>query len=330
MMKTTLGTLATVLCGALAVASCTMKNQEAPPLTGPSELGTSVTVAVSPDILTQDGASQSVVTVTVRGPEGQPLANVSLRAEIRFNGQAVDFGLLSAKSIVTGADGRATLVYTAPAAVSGTESLVDIAVTPIGTNAVSSVTRSATIRLVPPGIVVPPSGLTPAFTFSPESPSEGQAVLFSARTSQSPANNPITQYSWEFGDGGAASGIEATHAFIGSGTYFVRLTIRDAAGRSASVTQGVTVGQGAAPAAEFTFSPTDPVTNEAVHFNASATVAAPGRRIVSYRWDYGDGTSDSGVQVAHAFSAVRTYTVTLVVTDDIGRVGTKSTTVQVR
>jgi PKD repeat protein len=314
---------------AVTGAGCTMKNQEAPPLTGPSEFGTSVTVAVSPDVLAQDGASQSVVTVTVRNASGQPLANLPLRAEITVNGQAADFGSLSAKSIVSGADGRATVVYTAPANASGVESIVNIAVTPLSGSYGNQEPRTAAIRLVPPGIVVPPSGLQPAFTVSPENPVEGQGALFSARSSSSPANNPITQYSWDFGDGRTATGIDVTATFNTPGTYFVSLTVRDAVGRSASTTKPVTVGQGTAPTAAFTFSPTDPVANEAVHFNAAASTAGPGRQIVSYRWDYGDGTSDSGRQVAHAFSAVRNYTVTLTITDDIGRTATTSTTVQI-
>ena len=64
---------------AVIAASCTMKDQEAPPLTGPSEFGTSVNVGVTPDVLQQDGASQSVVAVTVLDSAGQPLANVPLR-----------------------------------------------------------------------------------------------------------------------------------------------------------------------------------------------------------------------------------------------------------
>ena len=49
---------ACVVALAVLAASCTMKNQDAPPLTGPSEFGTSVTVAVSPDVLALDGAAE--------------------------------------------------------------------------------------------------------------------------------------------------------------------------------------------------------------------------------------------------------------------------------
>ena len=110
--KTFVSALAVVMLAALS--ACTLKKQETPSLTGPSELGTSVTINVTPDVLSQDGASQSLVTITVRDQNGQPVRNQSLRAEIFINGLIVDFGTLSARNVVTDANGRATLVYTAP------------------------------------------------------------------------------------------------------------------------------------------------------------------------------------------------------------------------
>lgn len=323
--------LSALALAATLVASCTMKDQEAPPLTGPSEFGTAVTVQVSPDILSQDGASQSVVTVTVRNAAGQTVSGVPLRAEIRVNGQTADFGTLSARSIVTNGDGRATLVYTAPSVIANVESLVDIVVTPIGNNYANAVSRNATIRLVPPGVVLPPSGLNPAFTFSPPAPGQGQNVFFDADSSTAPATNPITLYRWDFGDGATATGETATHAFGAPGTFFVRLTVSDIQGRSASTTQSVTVTAGAAPTASFTFSPTPALRNAVIHFNASGSTAAPGRTIVSYRWDYGDGSAgESGVQVAHVYGVAGTYTVTLLVTDDVGRTSVTNRTVTVQ
>jgi chitodextrinase len=329
-----------VTTGAMAMAvaagsACTMKSQEAPPITGPSSFATSVTVAPSPDILTQDGASQSVVTVTARDANGQPLRNVSMRAEISVGGITADHGTLSARNIVTGSDGRATLVYTAPVLVPGATATslgVDIAVTPIGTDYNNSQTSYATIRLVPPGNTPLPSGLDPRFTFSPTAPAEFQSVMFDASASTSLATNPIASYSWDFGDGSTGSGRTATHAYTKPGTYFVRLTISDTLGRSASTTQTLTVGQAAAPTANFVFSPTDPKANQSINFNASASTAASGRRIVSYTWDYGDGSpidTHTSPITSHTYGTARTYTVTLVVTDDIGRTSTRSTTVTV-
>src|SRR5687767_3237517 len=101
---------------AATAASCTMKSQEAPDLTGPSEHFQSITVSVTPDVLSQDGGSQSVITMIARGPNGESLRNVSMRVEIHVNGTPVDFGSLSARNVVTNSEGRATAVYTAPSA----------------------------------------------------------------------------------------------------------------------------------------------------------------------------------------------------------------------
>lgn len=310
----------------LATASCTMKSQEAPPLTGPSEFGTSIGVAATPDVLQLDGASQAVVVVTVRDAGSQPLRNVPLRADISLGGQVVDFGSLSSKSLVTNNEGRATIVYTAPASTGESEAIVDIEITPIGSNYQNTLPRSASIRLVPTGIRVPPSDLTPAFTFSPDAPVERQNVLFDASTS----SGSIAQYKWDFGNGSTGSGETTTHAFSGPGVYFVRLTLVDGLGRSASTTRSVTVGQGAVPSASFTFSPTDPVVGDLVNVNGTQSTAATGRRIVSWAWNFGNGESASGPLAAVRYTSARTYTITLTVTDDIGRTNTTSRTLQVK
>src|SRR4051812_33349972 len=139
-MKRTLSLNATALTTVLlaVAAGCTMKNQPTPPLTGPSEYGTGITVSATPDAITQDGASQSLITVSASDSNGKPLRNLSLRTEIFFGGTRVDFGSLSARNIVTDANGKATLVYTAPSSPAGfgvdNGNTVQIAVTPLGTN----------------------------------------------------------------------------------------------------------------------------------------------------------------------------------------------------
>ena len=84
---------------ALVASGCTMEKQETPDLSGPSEFGTSIVVTVSPDILTQDGSSQSMVTVTASDPNG-PRRGMNLRAEINVGGIPADFGTLSQRSLV--------------------------------------------------------------------------------------------------------------------------------------------------------------------------------------------------------------------------------------
>ena len=321
---------------AALTAACTMKKQEEPEFAGPSEFATSISISVTPDVITQDGASQSVVTVTARGPNNEVLTNVPLRAEILVDGVATDFGTLSARNLVTGPDGRATLVYTAPSGASGLSvdafTVVDIGITPIGSNFGNTNTRFASLRLVPRGTIVVPANLQPTFTVSNSAPGEGENVLFDASASTAPNNNPIAQYLWDFGDGTTGSGRIISHAFTRSGTFSVTLTLVDTLGRTAQTARTVTVIASANPTANFVSSPTSPARNSAVTFNASASTAASGRRIVSYSWDFGDPndrTAAEGVQASHVYTAPGTYTVTLTVTDDRGRVGTSSRTVTV-
>ena len=308
---------------AFAAAGCTMKSQEAPPLSGPSEYGTSIGISIAPDVLTQDGASQSLVSIMARDSNGKPLRNVSLRAEIEVGGVRADFGSLSARNLVTGADGRASLVYTAPGAPSAFSvdngTVVNISITPVGTDFNNSSTRTGAIRLVPPGVVVPPDGLRPNFTFTPAAPTDNQTVLFDASTSASAAGNGIVNYAWNFGDGDRGSGVTVSHEFAAPGSYVVTLTISDAFGRSAQKSTNITVGAGLNPTAAFTSSPTDPAPNQQVNFNASQSKPTPGRAITRYDWDFGDGTFGQGLITAHTYTRAGTYKVLLTVTDDSGK-----------
>jgi PKD repeat protein len=307
---------------ALGLVGCTVHKQDTPSLSGPSELGMSVTVTVSPDVLTQDGASQSLVTVTVRDATGQPVRNVPLRAEITVNNIITDFGTLSARNVVTDANGRATVTYTAPAAPpinvdNGT--IVGIDVTPSGTNFGNQVAiHTATIRLVPPGVLGPPStGLSPSFTASTLAPTDQQSVIFDASTSTSTGAS-VTAYQWNFGDGSTGSGITITHAFNTAGTYVVTLTITDSIGRTNSTSQTLTVSAVTLGLPVFTTSPDSPIVGQDIFFTSTTLIGSNGRPITSYSWDFGDGTPGGGRSTTHSYASVGTFTVLLTITDDQG------------
>jgi PKD repeat protein len=322
---------------ALLAAACTMKKQETPSLTGPSELGTAITITVSPDQLAQDGASQSLVTIVARDNNGQPARNLSLRAEIAVmdlsTGAEVltDFGTLSARSVVTDSNGRAPLVYTAPAAPAGPApaTTVEIRVTPIGTDFGNATPRQVSINVVPPGVVIPPpTGLAANFTFSPGAPTDHQTVIFDASTSTA-ANASIVTYQWNFGDGSAASGITAQHAFNTGGSFTVTLTVTDSIGRTNSKAQTVTVSTVTLTPPNITFSPLTPNAAQQVFFTSTTTLGSNGHRLVGYDWNFGDGTSGSGQSTSHTFATAGTFTVILTVTDDQGHTATNTVSVTV-
>jgi PKD repeat protein len=309
---------------ALVLTACTVHKTETPALTGPSGLGSNITVAVSPDVLSQDGASQSLVTITAIDNVGQPLRNASMRADIAVGGVLTDFGRLSARNIVTDASGRASLIYTAPPApaiIVGNGTKVDIQITPLDGNFDNANPRVASILLVPPGIIpAPVSPLIPSFTVP--SLNVGDPGVFSAVVVDSKGANAVFQvasFQWNFGDGGTASGQSATHTYTRIGTFPVTLTITDSLGRTNFITQSITIGQGVLPTASFVASPGSPVINQTINFNASGSMPAPGHVIADYAWTFGDGTSGGGAIVTHSYSQAGTYTVTLQVTDEVGR-----------
>jgi PKD repeat protein len=322
----------------LAVGACTVHKAEAPPpLSGPSGFSLSVTVTAIPDTINFDGGSQASVRISAIGPDGRPKSGVSLRVDMFVNGVPQDFGTLSARTVVTNADGIATVVYTAPPTPPGSNfgtclglsgTCVEIVATPTGTAFDAANPQSVRIRLVPPGVILPPASTpTAAFTFSPSPVVANQAVIFDASSSQPGSGaSQIVDYSWNFGDGSTGSGRTITHTFDLSAAHSVTLTVTNDRGLSSSTTQSISVGAGALPTPNFTFSPASPRVNDTVFFNGSTSTAGAGHTITSFRWAFGDGTTGSGATTQHIYTVASTYNVQLTVTDEAGQSVTSAPT----
>lgn len=319
----------------LANAACTVQDTPAPPLAGPSGFALNIVIQAVPDTIQRDGASQTVILIEATGADGRPVRGLPLRVDITFGGVIFDFGTLSARNVVTGDDGRVRVTYTSPPRAAepvDNGEVVTIVVTPVGNDFRGAASRTVDIRLLPVGIIQPPNDRPQArFTFSPTTPNAFTTVTFDASTSLDegvPCGSRCT-YTWDFGDGGTASGIFTTHQFRTVSTFQVRLTVTDARGASDITAQSITVGAGTPPTASFVFSPTNPAAGQLINFNASASRAAPGRTIVSYRWDFGSGSFGDGPIIAKGYNTPGTYNVTLTVTDDAGQVGTATQSVTV-
>src|SRR6476659_5325506 len=318
-----------IVAAALLVGACTTKKTEPPDLSGPSELGTSLAIAANPDTLTQDGESRSTIVVTARNANGQPLPNLSLRADISVNGVVTAFGTLSAKNLATDGNGVATFVYKAPAAVDSADhnTMVTIKVTPQSGDARGDVARTIQIRLVPKGTVSGGLAQVPDFIVSPSAPKQLESVVFDA--SDPTLDATLVGYSWDFGDGSSGTGRSTSHQYRDAGTFSATLTVTDTGGSMGSRSKTVVVGTSGDPAAAFVFSPTTPGIGDQIVFNGASSTAVSPRTIVSYAWEFGTGSTRSGMIVSKTYDTAGTYNVSLTVTDDAGNKGTTSQAVTV-
>lgn len=127
------------------------------------------------------------------------------------------------------------------------------------------------------------------------------------------ADGSVVAWQWSFGDGATSTEPSPAHTYASSGTYTVQLGVTDDGGGTASTSQTVTVNR--APVAH----PGGPYRSEAsVAFDGSRSQDPDGDTPLTYVWDFGDGTSGTGVRPTHAYRADGSYTVTVTVTDALG------------
>ena len=106
----------------------------------------------------------------------------------------------------------------------------------------------------------------------------------------------IVSYDWTFGDMGVASGLTATHTYVMPGTYTITLTVTDNDGLTTSVSKSVNIVDNP-PVAAFEA----PVSGDTV--SVDATGSSDDYGIVSYLWNWGDGTTGTGMTATHTYSS---------------------------
>jgi hypothetical protein len=167
-----------------------------------------------------------------------------------------------------------------------------------------------------------PGDLSCSFTASPVDAVIDETVFF-VDTSTAGEDAFVTRSRWDFGDGDTASGQTAEHRYRTTGTFTVVHTIGDNFGNEATCSQEVTITRGE-PSCTFTFAPEDPSDADVVTFDAS-DADDPNGFIVSYDWNFGDGSTghDTDAIIQHQYFCTsatdRDITVSLTVTDDSGQ-----------
>ncbi len=171
---------------------------------------------------------------------------------------------------------------------------------------------------------------TAAFTSSPAHPITEQAVGFDAGGSTDAEDGTNLHYQWDFdGDGYNNDPDEVdtptpSHTFSNAGPKSVSLRVTDQDGGSAIDTHNVVID---GPVADFTWTPTSPVTGQTVTFN-NASIESGSGFLGNPSWDlnndgsFGDGPGEGDLSPSRTFPAPGNYTIKLRVTDSNGVTGT--------
>jgi PKD repeat protein len=139
----------------------------------------------------------------------------------------------------------------------------------------------------------------------------------------------ISQWYWQFGDGGVSYTKNPTHLYATSGVFNVTETVTTSEGCSKdTVKPALVLGN---PVASFTYSaPT--CAGDSTHFTDLSST--PHGTIVTWKWNFGDGTTvtiqfPNNPNVNHLYANGGTYTVTLTITTSDQCTNSKSQSVQV-
>jgi len=169
----------------------------------------------------------------------------------------------------------------------------------------SSLTKAVTVA------ILPVAGFTSAIHYLD--------VTFTDTTTGGDANN---SYAWDFGDGTTSTEASTVHTYSADGTFTVELTVTDSANNTSMSSASVTVAAPLPPVAGFTFT----TTNLTARF---ADTSSGGAGTLTYAWDFGNGATSTDASPSATYAAAGTYTVQLVITDELSNSDTLNATVTV-
>jgi PKD domain len=253
-----------VVCAALSSGGCGLDEQSIPDLGGPSTTGTQLKLTATPDVITADGFSTSLIRVEVFDQNGDPApGRTILLALADQDQQFADLGSLysptgnllraAEATVVTGGNGAADAVYTAPPRTDFTrDGSVTVRARPVGTdfngdiyNFLRIELKSAEPRLFPvPGgaltcnfVVEAPQGSTTCSDATTCSVKRNTSVLF-----QDASTGDIVRYDWYFGDGSPnEDSPDTNHVFRAVGVFTVTHRVTDRNGAAAACSATITV-----------------------------------------------------------------------------------------
>ncbi len=142
----------------------------------------------------------------------------------------------------------------------------------------------------------------------------GSAPLLVEFTGMSLSN--IITWNWEFGDGYYGQGQTTMHQYNNPGVYTAILRVLDDKGVAGMTTATITVNSASYLSPYISVDRNSGFVPFVSNFSGNCT-----GNIVSWMWDFGDGTTGSGQYVSHSYTQEGIYIVTLNVLDDTGKTG---------
>lgn len=164
------------------------------------------------------------------------------------------------------------------------------------------------VDIIGESAATPPIAL---FTTSKTTAIAGESITFDASASHDP-DGTIESWNWNFGIADTDTGEIVQHSFATNGTYIVTLTVKDNEQMTNSTQKTITVID--YPIASFSYSPEEPLVDQTITFDATASNPVGGT-ITTYAWKFGDDQTATGATTTHSYSTTGTYTVNLTVTD---------------
>ncbi|TAE47776.1 MAG: PKD domain-containing protein [Bacteroidetes bacterium] len=128
-----------------------------------------------------------------------------------------------------------------------------------------------------------------------------------------PGDSAIVSWNWDLGDGDSSLVANPFHVYNGDSLFNVTLTIVDQNGCTDTARTTINVYQGTI--ADFIASDTVGCAPATITFGDLSSNLPP----TGWTWDFGDGTTSTGVSnPVHTYQNDGTYTVTLIVSDNLG------------
>lgn len=149
------------------------------------------------------------------------------------------------------------------------------------------------------------------FSISSTEATEGQMIRFTDTSLGTPVS-----WSWTFGDGTASAIPDPEKTWTVEGVYQVTLTVTNSQGASSSQTAEIRIAPEEillAPNADFQFSSDTIEIGDMVRFINRTTGETD-----LLEWDFGDGTTGEGEEVAHRFDEAGLFNVVLTATNAAG------------